>query len=97
MASVAATRLLVHGRVQGVGYRAWLAREAERRSLAGWVRNRRDGSVEALIFAPAPTLADFLATCRAGPAAADVTEVTVREAVVPVAEAFGGFAIWPTV
>lgn len=96
MTDLAATRLLVRGRVQGVGYRAWLAREAERRRLRGWVRNRRDGSVEALIFAPAPTLADFLAACRTGPAAANVTEVTVQEEAVPTAEAFGDFAIWPT-
>lgn len=96
MTSIAATRLIVRGRVQGVGYRAWLAREAARRGLRGWVRNRHDGSVEALLFAPAPTLDDFLAACRTGPAAADVIEVTVREEAVPAADAFGDFAIWPT-
>ncbi|WP_018390632.1 acylphosphatase [Ancylobacter sp. FA202] len=96
MTDVAATRLIVRGRVQGVGYRAWLAREAERRGLRGWVRNRRDGSVEALVFAAMPALDDFLAACRIGPAAADVTELLARDEAVPAADAFGDFAIWPT-
>lgn len=96
MTSVATTRLIVRGRVQGVGYRAWLAREAERRGLRGWVRNRRDGSVEALILAPVSTLDGFLAACRVGPAAADVTELLALDEAVPAAEAFGDFAIWPT-
>ncbi|WP_428029882.1 acylphosphatase [Ancylobacter sp.] len=96
MTTLAATRLFVRGRVQGVGYRAWLAREAERAGMRGWVRNRRDGAVEALIFAPAPTLADFIYACRSGPPAAHVSEVTVQEESMAEAEAFGGFAVWPT-
>lgn len=96
MTSVAATRLVVRGRVQGVGYRAWLAREAERRHLYGWVRNRRDGSVEALVFAPAPTLGDFIEACHSGPPAASVLEVLFSEETAPEADIFADFAIWPT-
>ena len=45
-------RVTITGRVQGVGYRAWVEREASRRRLDGWVRNRRDGAVEAVVFGP---------------------------------------------
>ncbi|GLK71803.1 acylphosphatase [Ancylobacter dichloromethanicus] len=96
MSHVTATRLFIRGRVQGVGYRAWLAREAERRGLRGWVRNRREGSVEALVFAPAPALEDFVATCRNGPPAANVSEVALHEETAPAAEALGDFAIRPS-
>ncbi len=96
MTEVAATRLFVRGRVQGVGYRAWLAREAEKRGLSGWVRNRHDGSVEALVIAPSAALVDFLALCHNGPAAAHVTEVTAHDEAASDAEAGGGFAIRPT-
>jgi acylphosphatase len=44
--------VIVRGVVQGVGYRAWTEHEARRRDLAGWVRNRRDGTVEAVFFGP---------------------------------------------
>ncbi len=47
-----AERIVIEGRVQGVGFRAWAMDEAERRSIRGWVRNRRDGTVEALLIAP---------------------------------------------
>lgn len=96
MTSLTATRLLIRGRVQGVGYRAWLAREAERRRLGGWVRNLHAGRVEALVFAPAAALEDFIAACRAGPAAARVSEVTAQEEAVPAADTFGDFRVWPT-
>ena len=52
--------VVVRGRVQGVGYRAFVADEAERRGIAGWVRNRHDGTVEAL-FCGSPELVDLLA------------------------------------
>ncbi|GAB4069921.1 hypothetical protein GCM10028812_35690 [Ancylobacter sonchi] len=68
-------RIVVHGRVQGVGYRAWLAMEAGRRGLRGWVRNRRDGTVEALLHADEATMEALIDACRRGPAAASVSAI----------------------
>lgn len=62
----------VRGRVQGVGYRAWVADEADARNLEGWVRNCRDGSVEALFAGPADIVAAMIASCRRGPSVARV-------------------------
>jgi acylphosphatase len=69
------THVSIRGRVQGVGYRAWTADGARRRGLAGWVRNRRDGSVEALFVGPQEAVADMLAACRRGPSLARVDAV----------------------
>lgn len=69
----------VIGRVQGVGYRAWTEREAVKRGLGGWVRNRRDCTVEAEFDGPAEIVADMIAACRQGPPAADVSEVIVAD------------------
>jgi acylphosphatase len=65
-------RLRIRGRVQGVWYRGWMVDQARERGLAGWVRNRRDGSVEALIVGPEPALRDMIARCRDGPRSARV-------------------------
>lgn len=97
MSTVTATRLFVRGRVQGVGYRAWLAREAGKRDLSGWVRNRQDGSVEALILAPSDTLAAFLALCRIGPAASDVTDLATHDETLSASDAENGFTVRATV
>ena len=68
-------RLLVNGRVQGVGFR-WFVREAARRHhLAGWVRNRSDGSVELEVSGEDGAYNDFLGTIREGPPGARVDEV----------------------
>jgi acylphosphatase len=67
--------LRIAGRVQGVGYRDWLLREARARGLAGWVRNRRDGTVEALLAGELPALQAVLLACRRGPPAALVESV----------------------
>jgi acylphosphatase len=65
----------IRGRVQGVGYRAWVEYQAMAYGLEGWVRNRRDGSVEAL-FAGAPdVVAEMIALCRRGPPIAKVHTV----------------------
>lgn len=73
--------VMVRGRVQGVGYRAWCADEAARRGLAGFVRNRRDGAVEA-VFVGAPDGVDaMVAACWSGPPAARVDDVLVQPAV----------------
>ncbi|MGB3865552.1 MAG: acylphosphatase [Xanthobacteraceae bacterium] len=67
--------VVIRGRVQGVGYRAWVADEARERSLTGWVRNRRDGTVEAVFSGPEDAVAAMLAACRQGPSMARVDAV----------------------
>jgi acylphosphatase len=68
-------RVLIQGVVQGVGYRAFVEREAHARDLEGWVRNRRDGSVEALLVGPAAAVTEMIAACRQGPRMAKVEAV----------------------
>jgi acylphosphatase len=63
----------VRGRVQGVGYRAFVVAAAQARGLEGWVRNRRDGSVEAVFAGVADAVAAMLADCRRGPPMARVS------------------------
>jgi len=70
-----ATRFLIEGRVQGVGYRAWLQREAERRGLKGTVRNLADGRVEAVVIGSYQETDDLLAACRKGPPMAKVNGI----------------------
>ena len=65
----------IQGEVQGVGYRVWVEQQARARHLEGWVRNRRDGSVEALFAGPANIVADMVALCRRGPPLARVEKV----------------------
>ena len=71
-------RLRIRGRVQGVGYRDALCAEAQRRGVSGWVRNRTDGSVEALVQGDAERVAALIAWARRGPPAARVDEVHVE-------------------
>jgi acylphosphatase len=73
-------RLRVTGRVQAVGYRAWAIATAARLGLRGWVRNRRDGSVEALLIGAEESIAAMIEACRRGPPAARVTAVESSEA-----------------
>jgi acylphosphatase len=72
-------QVTIRGRVQGVGYRAWLEFTAQGLGLDGWVRNRRDGSVEALLAGPERVVAEMIALCRQGPFAARVDGVTEGE------------------
>jgi acylphosphatase len=72
-------RVVVSGRVQGVWFRDATRREALLRELAGWVRNRMDGTVEAVFEGPEPAVAELVAWCRIGPPRADVTGVAVTE------------------
>ena len=65
----------IRGRVQGVWYRGWTVDEAERRGLRGWVRNRRDGSVEAMLCGPAAVVDDMVAALWKGPPSARVEAV----------------------
>ncbi len=64
--------LMIRGRVQGVGYRAFVLHEAQRRGLDGWVRNRRDGAVEAVVAGPPDLVTQMIADCRRGPSYARV-------------------------
>ena len=73
--SGAILQVTIRGRVQGVGYRAWLEDQAVTCGLEGWVRNRRDGSVEALFAGPADIVAAMIASCRRGPSMARVDTV----------------------
>jgi acylphosphatase len=65
----------IHGRVQGVWYRGWTVEQAQRRGLRGWVRNRRDGSVEALFIGGPASVDEMIEACRRGPSAARVSNV----------------------
>jgi acylphosphatase len=71
--------VLVRGRVQGVGFRAWTEYMALERGLEGWVRNRRDGAVEAMFAGAAATVAAMIETCRHGPRGAHVVALDQRE------------------
>ena len=72
-------RVRIEGRVQGVGYRYWTEGRAMELGLAGWVRNRTDGSVEAVFAGPADAVSELLDGCREGPRGARVASVTVVE------------------
>ena len=68
-------RLIVRGRVQGVGFRWWARETARRLGVDGWVRNLADGSVELLAAGPDAVVAEFVDSCRAGPSGARVSSV----------------------
>ncbi len=68
-------RIIVEGRVQGVGYRVWTVQEAWRRDVRGWVRNRRDGTVEALLIGKAKDVQSLIEVCRQGPRMARVDRI----------------------
>jgi acylphosphatase len=71
----AAVHVRIQGRVQGVAYRAWTVEEARARGLRGWVRNLRDGAVEALFIGPDAAVADMVRACRRGPPLAAVVRI----------------------
>ncbi|NVN86701.1 MAG: acylphosphatase [Rhodopseudomonas sp.] len=73
--SDAIRQVMIRGRVQGVGYRAWVAHVASVLDVEGWVRNRRDGSVEALFAGSSTAVSEMVARCRRGPSAAQVAAV----------------------
>lgn len=75
-----AVRLIITGRVQGVGYRDWTQAVARQLGLSGWVRNRVDDTVEALFAGEAATVDRMVAACRRGPSLARVDRVEVLPA-----------------
>ena len=88
-----ARRLLIRGRVQGVGYRDALRHEARRLGISGWVRNRSDGSVEALLQGAEEAVLQLIAWARSGPPASRVDAVEVVPAQTA---AYAGFERRPT-
>lgn len=74
-----ARRVRISGNVQGVGFRYWVIGEARKRALDGWVRNRRDSTVEAVFHGPLEAVEAMVEACRVGPPAAWVANVEVKE------------------
>jgi len=84
--------LRITGRVQGVGFRLYMSRKGRELGVAGWVRNRRDGSVEAVVQGAPAAVEALIAWARRGPPGARVDEVNIADA----QGAFAGFATRPT-
>ena len=72
---LATRHLRIRGRVQGVGFRIYMQREAQRLGVSGWVRNRLDGSVEAVVHGPTEAVEALIEWARHGPPSARVTDV----------------------
>ncbi len=89
-----AVRVVIRGRVQGVWFRGWTVEQARARGLDGWVRNRRDGTVEALFAGENAAVEEMIAACRTGLSTARVTQVDRHPAALP---AEPGFHQAPTV
>ena len=88
MTETVSTLARIRGRVQGVWYRAWTVEQARMRELSGWVRNRSDGSVEALFSGAPEQVADMLKACGDGPVAANVTDIETERAAPPEGNGF---------
>jgi acylphosphatase len=98
--SRAIRQVTVTGRVQGVGYRAWVDHQARNHDLEGWVRNRRDGSVEALFAGPTDIVSKMVARCVRGPSTARVDAVqdgTASPEALNLRRAGERFSVLPTV
>jgi acylphosphatase len=89
-----AVHVIVEGRVQGVGFRAFVEREARTRGLRGWVRNRSDGSVEAVFAGEEEEVQSMIVACHRGPRMSAVR--AVRTAEHPEGD-WKAFEVWPTV
>jgi acylphosphatase len=74
--------VMIMGRVQGVGYRYWTGQTAAALGLAGWVRNRRDGSVEAVFAGPDDIVARMIEACRQGPSPSRVNSIVTSDVTV---------------
>ena len=98
--SRAILQVMIRGRVQGVGYRGWVEYQATASGLEGWVRNRHDGSVEALFAGSPQHVAEMVALCRHGPPSAQVDNVTSETASVDelnLRRAGEKFSVLPTI
>lgn len=82
MGTVVTRHLLIAGKVQGVGYRAWLERTAGKAGLSGWVRNRQEGTVEALLHGAQPDVEAVIERARKGPIMARVDNIAINEGAV---------------
>ena len=83
-----AKRVVIGGRVQGVGFRAWMVREAQSLGVWGWVRNRPGGTVEAVVHGETDAVEELLRRCRRGPLLAEVRTIDESEAEPPEEEGF---------
>ena len=92
--SVIALHVIVEGRVQGVGFRAYVEHEAKERGLRGWVRNRSDGSVEAVFSGEEEDVQSMIVACHRGPRMSLVREVKSEPH--PLGD-WRAFDVWPTV
>jgi acylphosphatase len=94
MRATIAVRVQIHGRVQGVWFRGWTVDEARGLGLSGWVRNRRDGSVEAVFAGTEQAVRAMVERCRQGPPAARVSRIDEQPESAPIEP---GFRQLPTV
>ena len=85
---MSAKRIIIRGHVQGIGFRAWMTRQAQKLGVAGWVRNRLDGSVEALVAGDVAAVEELLRLCRRGPSLAEVVSISEELAEAPAAPCF---------
>jgi acylphosphatase len=90
--SVKSVRVVIQGRVQGVWFRGWTLQQAQQRNISGWVRNRRDGTVEALFSGPAEEVDKMINACRIGPPVARVESLTQYPSDPPEDEGFHSLA-----
>lgn len=74
-----AVHAIISGRVQGVGYRAWTVKQANRIGISGWVRNRAEGTVEAVFLGEEQAVDVLLEACRKGPLPAKVEGLAITE------------------
>lgn len=88
-----AVRVVISGRVQGVWYRGWTVERARAHGLSGWVRNRKDGSVEAVFAGSPDAIAAMIVECRNGPPLAKVEAIAREDAA---DEGWTGFSQMPT-
>jgi acylphosphatase len=95
-----ARHVVIRGRVQGVGYRAWVEHQARSLRLQGWVRNRRDGSVEAVFEGPEDVVASMIEACRHGPTSSlvdDIAEEAARADALRLRRPGEKFSVLPTI
>jgi len=97
MAENRTSHVLIHGRVQGVSFRAWTQHQAQLHGLKGWVRNRRDGTVEAVFSGPGDLVAVMLKACHEGPSGSRVERVEILDRGEPEFDAARRFEIRGTV